>query len=239
MRRFSNMSSSSSPRDTAAFEVRDALREAGCPVCRLALRSVARLIQSIAYEQVNDLALRKQLRIAGGFCNAHAHQWLREARSVLGTALIYRDVVRAALRELQTSAGQNGRRGGGLLRSLRGVTDRANREAACPACHAQFEAEARYVEVLVALAASEAQALQGSHGVCRRHTAAAARVGGSGAEAIVRHTQAKMHALVSELDEVIRKEDYRFRHEPRTHGERTAPSQAVAWAAGSEGLVEP
>ena len=95
-----------SPRDSAVFEVRDALREAGCPVCRLALRSVVRVMRSIAYEQVNDLALRKQLRTAGGFCNAHAHQWLREARSVLGTALIYRDVITAALRDLQGGAAQ-------------------------------------------------------------------------------------------------------------------------------------
>jgi hypothetical protein len=48
-----------------------------------------------------------------------------------------------------------------------------------------------------------------------------------------------MHALVEELDEVVRKEDYRFRHEPRTESERTAPARAVAWAAGSDGMVEP
>jgi hypothetical protein len=226
-----------SPRDSAVFEVRDALREAGCPVCRLALRSVARVMQSIAYEQVNDLALRKQLRTAGGFCNAHAHQWLREARSVLGTALIYRDVVTAALRELQSVA-QDGQRGG-LLRGLLGMTDRATVEAACPACQAQFEAEARYVEALVVLVADQSQALQGSASACRRHTAAAIRLGGPGADTILRHTRETIQALVEELDEVIRKEDYRFRHEPRTHGERTAPARAVGWAAGIEGLVEP
>jgi hypothetical protein len=229
---------SASPRDSAVFELRDALGQGGCPVCRLALRSVSRAIQSIAYEQVNDIALRKQLRTAGGFCNAHAHQWLREARSALGTALIYRDVITAALRELQASVGQNGQRGG-LLRGLFGIADRASVEAACPACQAQFEAEARYVEALVVLAAAEADALHTAHATCRRHTAAAARLGGPGAEAVVRHTRETMQALLEELDEVIRKEDHRFRHEPRTQGERTAPGRAVAWAAGSEGLVEP
>src|SRR5215472_10023514 len=85
------------PRDATAFEVREALGEPGCAVCRLSLRSVSRLINSMAYEQVNDLDLRQQLRRAGGFCNPHAFQWLREARNVLGTALIYRDVLTAAL----------------------------------------------------------------------------------------------------------------------------------------------
>ena len=37
---------------------------------------------------------------------------------------------------------------------------------------------------------------------------------------------------------MIRKEDYRFRDEPRTEAERSAPARAVAWTAGAEGLVE-
>src|SRR5215831_9739747 len=92
--------SPAAPRDATAFEVREAVREPGCLVCRLTLRSVARLLRSVAYEQVNDVHLRAQLRRRGGFCPTHAHQWLREAHSVLGTALIYRDVLHAALGEL-------------------------------------------------------------------------------------------------------------------------------------------
>src|SRR5262252_5095962 len=108
--------SSAAPRDATAFEVRDALGESGCVVCRLSLRSVARLLQSVAYEQVNDLSLRAQLRKRRGFCTLHAHQWLREAHNVLGTALIYKDVLEAALRDLDAPAanGQHSR----LLRGL-------------------------------------------------------------------------------------------------------------------------
>jgi hypothetical protein len=95
---------SATPRDTAAFEVREALVLSGCPVCRLAVRSVGRLIQSVAYEQVNDADLRKDLREARGFCNQHAYRWLREARTVLGTALIYRDVLTSALGAFEGAA---------------------------------------------------------------------------------------------------------------------------------------
>src|SRR5919199_5848321 len=42
-------------RDTAAFEVRDALGHAGCPICVLTTRSVGRLLKAVAYEQVNDI----------------------------------------------------------------------------------------------------------------------------------------------------------------------------------------
>jgi hypothetical protein len=212
------VSSGSGPRDSTVFEIRDALREPGCCVCQLTLRSVARFIQSVAYEQVNDIELRAEIRRARGFCNQHAFEWLREARSVLGTALIYRDVLRASLADLEA--------GGGFLRR-RAPKARGR----CPACRLQVEAEARYVEALLAL--SEAD-FDGSQGLCRRHALAALRLGG---DSVVAWTRQNVEALVATLDEVIRKEDYRFRHEPRTDAERTAPARAIAFAASTEGIV--
>lgn len=230
--------SSAAPRDATAFEVREALREPGCAVCQLSLRSVARLLQSIAYEQVNDIDLRTALRRAGGFCNLHAHQWLREAHSVLGTALIYRDVLGATLRELDGSA-PNAARGG----RLRGLLARPRSQAgACPACRAQAEAEERYMDALLALIAADAsvrEVFAASDGVCRRHTLAALRSGREGAQVVADRVREAIEALLVDLDEVIRKEDYRFRHEARSEAERTAPARAITWAAGADGLTDP
>jgi hypothetical protein len=214
--------------------MREALGQAGCAVCRLSLRSVGKLLQSIAYEQVNDLQLRQQLRGNAGFCNAHAHQWLHHARSVLGTALIYRDVLQTALRDLE-AAPADGRRG------LRGWLGRGRGGTGCPACRAQHEAEVRYLDALLALLAADdhtRQALEASDGVCRRHALAAVRSGRRGAKYIVRRTRAVVQTMLDELDEVIRKEDYRFRDEPRTDAERSVPRRAIAWAAGLDGLPE-
>lgn len=211
--------SSAAPRDAAAFEVLEALREPGCPVCRLALRSVARLLQTISYEQVNDPALRAELRKSRGFCNLHAHQWLREARGILGTALIYRDLLQATLHDLD------------------GRPPSRDKSATCVACRTQREAEARYLDALVATASAEPAALDTSDGLCRRHTLAAMRIGGRGASLVAERTRRALQDLIRELDEVIRKEDYRFRHEERTDAERTAPSRAVAVIAGAAGLA--
>src|ERR1700676_25368 len=104
--------SSRAPRDSTAFEVREALDESGCPICRLAVRSVGRWLASVAYEQVNDIQLRTELRAARGYCNVHAHRWLREVHNVLGTAIVYQDLLKAGLRELDTENTQRG----GLLR---------------------------------------------------------------------------------------------------------------------------
>jgi hypothetical protein len=220
------------PRDSTAFEVRDALRQPGCPVCRLAVRSVGRWLASVAYDQVNDVDLRNELRAARGFCNAHAHRWLVESRSVLGTAIVYEDLLKAALRELDADNGQRG----GLWRAILGP--QAPDLASCPACRAQAEAEDRFLSALLATVAADPPALEGSDGVCLKHMRAALRGGGPGAERVLQHSRVAIERLLGELGEVIRKEDYRFRHEPRSEGERTAPARAIARAAGAEGLVD-
>src|SRR5579872_3554107 len=74
-------------------------------------------------------------------------------------------------------------------------------------------------------------------GLCRRHTLLAAQNGQPGSEYVMRQTRQTVEAIVRDLDEVIRKEDYRFRDEERTPEERSAPARAVAWAAGVEGLT--
>jgi hypothetical protein len=202
-------------------------------VCRLALRSVGRWLASMAYDQVNDIDLRNELRAARGFCNVHAHRWLAEVHSVLGTAIVYEDLLKASLRELD-AADKASR--GGLWRAILGA--QGADVGSCPACRAQMEAEARFLAALLATAAADPGVMQGSEGVCLRHVRAALRRGGPGAEPVLQHTRSAIERLLRELGEVIRKEDYRFRHEPRTDAERTAASRAVARVAGAEGLVD-
>jgi hypothetical protein len=226
-----------SVRDAATFELREALARPGCPICFLTLRSVGRFIRSLAYERVNDLDVRADLRAARGFCNVHAHRWLREAHSVLGTALIYRDVVRAALGEWDTASNERGRVG--LLDRLRGRGAEPPPVAHCLACDAQHEAEERYLSSLAALVAepTDLAAFTASDGLCLVHTMAGLRRGDAALESILAAARQRAERLVATLDEVIRKEDYRFQKEPRTSAERSAPADVVAWSCGADGLV--
>jgi hypothetical protein len=224
--------SPAAPRDSTTFEVREALDQAGCAVCRLALRSVGRWLTSVAYEQINDIELRNKLRAARGFCNVHAHRWRREVHSVLGTAIVYQDLLTAALRELDAENVQRGSR----WRAILGA--QSAEVGDCPACREQTEAEERYLTALLATAAADPHALERSDGMCVRHARAAQRRSGPGADQVVQQTRSAIERLLDNLGEVIRKEDYRFRHEPRTDDERAAPSHAVARAAGADGLVD-
>jgi hypothetical protein len=63
------------------------------------------------------------------------------------------------------------------------------------------------------------------------------RLGKPGTEYVTQRARQVVEALVRDLDELIRKEDYRFRGESRSEDERTAPARAIAWAAGAEGLT--
>jgi hypothetical protein len=215
--------------DPAVFEVREALAESGCAVCRLVSRSVGRWMQAVAYEQVNNIELRDRLRAARGFCNAHAQRWLAEVRNVLGTAIIYRDVLRAEARDLESGGGRRAL-GGSLLGRGRRASVR------CPACQEQDDAEQRYVGALLVVASSGG--LGEAEGPCRKHLRVALRAGGAGADALLARARQTIDELVKDLDEVIRKEDYRFRHEPRSETDRTAPARGIAWAAGGEGVVD-
>jgi hypothetical protein len=220
-----------------ADELREAFQQSGCAICQLADRAVVRFMRSVSYEQVNGPPLRARLRASRGFCTTHAHRWLREAQSVLGTALIYRDAITAALRELEEPP----TREAGGLQGLLGRSPRPHRPPPCPACRVQHEAQDRYIDALVQNVDSPAvgAALARSEGVCLPHTLRARQRGGARAEAICARSREVAADLIQHLSEVVRKEDYRFRHEPRSDAERVAPRRAITWAAGQDGLVGP
>lgn len=115
------------------YDLVDACRQAGCPVCRLALVAVHRYLDSMNYDSVNDPGFQRLTDAADGFCNQHAAQWLRQA-NVLGTAMIYTrvlDRLTPALRDLRY------RRSGALLGGLLSHDDAFEAlrpSGACPAC---------------------------------------------------------------------------------------------------------
>jgi Family of unknown function (DUF6062) len=215
--------------DGATAEVRHALARGGCAVCHLTHRSVTRFLKALSYEQVNDLDLRADLRASRGFCPAHAQRWLHQSGNVLGTALIYTDAVTAALRELEATPTRG---------VLAGFRSNRSRESPCVACRTELDAQDRYLDALLEglSDASFAAALATSDGLCLPHTRRAVERGGRRAEPLLARAREVAQRLLAELAEVVRKEDYRFKDEPRTDAERGAPRRAVAWTAGLDGL---
>ena len=143
-----------------AYQLLEACREPGCPVCRMEQRSVERYLDNHFYENVNSPKWRDKLRASLGFC--HEHAWLavnQRLGDALGFSIIYRDIVNHILSDLERggSAAQAPRGLGSLLRQvpeqaramignmLAAITPRKR----CPACEHLEETSRSTLSILV------------------------------------------------------------------------------------------
>lgn len=205
-------------------EVRDALAEPGCAICRLAVKAVSSYLSGFLWESVNDPAARAAIRDARGFCNYHTHL-LTEMASSLSLAIIYEDLVAVAVEDLAHACP-------GMRRGRR-------RASVCPACRMRDEATRRYQDALVgALPDPDWRGrLAASDGLCFGHAMqACALAQGESRAFLVELAERKLTILKAELAEVIRKNDYRFSDEP-WGAESGSPRRAAAMMAGAPGGI--
>lgn len=212
----------------AYFELRQALTEPGCVLCRLLARSANRYVDGVLWELVNDAETRRNLNQARGYCREHAWLLVRHGAS-LGVAILMRDVIRTLLQVVETGKfeaqpavslgrvwqtfnhGQPGQATASLVAGL-------SPQAACPVCAALRTSEKYYLEALLAhfsgLDSLDAS-YRDSDGLCLPHfRLALAHV--SDEETFTRLVEAQKaiwQRLQAELSEFIRKNDYRFKGE--------------------------
>lgn len=220
----------------------EALDEEGCPICRLALRSVVRWLHTLSYECVNDVPTRDRLRAARGFCPRHAWQLITEARNPFGAGIIYHDITGATCELLASSGGGGGRGLGGLLGNRgRGLppAGRLAPQVECPACEEQRLAEERYLTVCLEQMGNQQfrARYEQSEGICLPHLRQALARNGQGERlaTLVAVELEKLAALRAELAEYVRKNDYRFQYEPKGE-EQLAPQRAIRKFGGLPGL---
>lgn len=202
------------------FGFLDALGMPGCAVCRRGDVAAESHLRNVLAELVNDGETRESLKESGGYC--HEHAWRLVAhRDQLGIAILYRDQVRRLLGDLD--AARAGRTGG----------EPHPGHVLCPACKTRQQAEAAALTLLVEHLAEEdfRAALVDSDGLCREHIQRAALKARDKAGMLVELEESILKRLLAELDELIRKHDYRFQREPIGR-ERSAWWRAVATIAG-------
>ena len=222
-------------------DLEEAIAAGGCPICRLAERSVSRYLVSLLRERVLDVRERERVRNARGLCNLHAWQ-LQEGGGALGISIIYRDVLNTLVQALEEGIEV---RGGLLARALggegspqRGAATLAGRLAAsapCPACRERSEVERLAVGGLLEyLPGGEfAACYRAGDGLCLGHfLATLERVRDPDVLTQLVAVQLRVTAgLRAELNEFIRKNDYRFSGE-KIGSEGDAWMRAIAHAAG-------
>jgi hypothetical protein len=229
------------------YDLRDALAQPGCPVCRLKADAVTRFLDSLLWESVNDPGRRREIRLARGFCPPHAWSLVRTSAS-LGAAIIARDVLQSVLTTVESASFQASpswsvSRVHEALDSSKPtaataeLVARLGPQSTCPACVWAGKMEGIYLDGLLGHLLGEDGLLaeyESSDGLCLPHLRLAlARVRNKRVyEALVDAQRAIWGRLVAHLDEFIRKNDYRFQGEDWGE-ERDAWLRAIEALAGA------
>jgi hypothetical protein len=228
---------------TLFHELHDALAGPDCAICALLRRSLRRYLDGIAYEGVGDERTRAVIRAARGFCPEHGRM-LRAGRDALGTAIVHRDVLTTLGRQLAAASHRPPTLEARLRRAVRrsGEGGHLPAERPCPACVYLREQDEVYGTALVRHIADGAlvSALRDSAGLCVPHLRDALGRAPD-AQAFERLRDAQLAAwgrLTDELDEFIRKQDYRFTAEPGG-AENDSWSRAIGLVSGEPGVTKP
>ncbi len=214
-------------------KLREAMSEWGCPLCRLAARAEKTFLDSLNYERVLDLKTRAALKASRGLCAAHSRQWQNLQGSALSVAIVYRVAVLDLLRDTDPATAKRG-----FMRQDRAPNQTAQAleaNGACLACEQGTDAAQRFADVLLKdLASVETQTLlRGCGGLCLPHLRMALRrpEDGKAHKLLLEVQRAAWQTLLAEIEEFIRKNDYRFRDE------KLSAAESDSWIRAIDALV--
>jgi hypothetical protein len=206
------------------FALLDAFDKQGCPVCRFMAEYSQSYLETLFYEQVNDVGIRRKLRASRGFCNWHAWQARQIVSSAIGVAIMAKDLITEEMTRLDdllrgplSTRLQQGSQERSVLKSLRAFIRGWQQRAVCPVCQVILEHERHALETILNCLSDRnfTQRFQRSAPLCILHTtrAAEAQATHPGLRGLIELQRQKYAHLVGELDELCRKHDYRFAHE--------------------------
>jgi hypothetical protein len=220
-------------RNLTRLDLIEALQRPGCALCYLAQQKSQRYVETLLDNAVTDVDQRDTWRRAKGFCHGHAWMATSVPQASGSLAILYADVLRHEIERLATLRASllparwqpwlPRHRLGKRVRHWLNVWQQRH---TCPACRLWHEQEQLCLAVLLddwyepTLQAAFTQ----SSGVCVLHIARLIAHGTTHQHlpAFLAAQQEHLQALQAELQEFIRKLDYRFAREP--YG-----SEADAW----------
>ena len=217
------------------FDLRDAFKIPGCSLCNRARNLSWKFLDNLFYERVTDVWTRVGLRKSKGFCNWHAWMSTEINSSNSGIAIIYKDLLDAELRRLSEWMDAEEAPKGIRLRHRKkrfGILLATwTKKTPCPVCKMVRDHERMDVNILLDFIDEEAfsEAFEKSSGICFTHLIRVMQDHGKhpNLRLLVEKQIRKYQSLSEELEEFIRKLDYRFSKEPRG-------SEADSWKRVTE-----
>jgi len=221
----------------------EVLQTLGCALCLMAQRKSQRYVETLLHEAAIDVDQRDTWREARGLCHWHAWMATETPHSGGSLAILYADVLRHDLGHLATltaaaPATRRWRSRHSLTRRLQDWLRSWRQQRPCPVCHLWLEQERLYLQVLLDdwQTPELAPAFATASGLCWLHTLRLIELGRQHAHlpAVLAAQQAHLQRLQDELQEFIRKLDYRFGRQPYGR-EADAWRRAVALYVGARG----
>jgi hypothetical protein len=207
------------------YEILEILQQPGCPICARQATASKRALGALLYEQVTDPLTRRHLLGSRGLCNWHAWMVPEVRDSALGTALVYKHLLLDVLKtfpvlfsEVQTPSRWQ-RLVDQMTRRQRSPAPRARRGQTtdCPICRLCRRAERNDIRTILASWTDPefARAFAQSSGLCLPHLVACSRSSRDHVNlpALLADHERRFQDLAAELEEFIRKCDYRYQRE--------------------------
>ena len=212
----------------AYFQLLDAFKETGCPVCTRLEQGALKALDGLMYEQVNDPFTRDRLVESHGFCNWHAWMLPGIGNSALGVALIYRHLLEETLNHLQAASQAVRPRGRWqhLWERVTGSREEPppilawrSKKARCYLCTFARRSEHDDLKTILDFLgeAEFAEAFTRSAGLCVPHVYQAVAIGRDhpNLRVLLAMHEKRWQDLLWELKEFSRKFDYRYANEAR------------------------
>ena len=219
---------------TAYYNLLEALPEPGCVVCRVGHAVEVKYIEDVLYSKTTAIETRAEWRDARGLCLYHARQ-LDQIGHALGVALFYQDILLTVRDLLEKPSRQKAVR----RRDKKALVETLSPQIECPACAYRASLEAVYAEVWLdhITESTFLESVRTADPLCLAHLREVIqRVVDSERFETLRQAQiVHWEALIAELGEFARKNDYRFQHEP-VGREGSAWLRAVDAIAGTRNL---
>ncbi len=235
-------------RSRDAYSLRAAFGREGCPVCLVVLEYMQQSMDSWQYEGFSDVEHRHELIRSRGFCPLHTWQ-LAQLNTAFQLALVYSGVLPDVLARLKEDAARQNEQ----ERPSRWSKwwKRWSRRPAttyaqpvfdhCPFCQTRASIEQRLISTLLEqLQSEEIRTLMSqSTGLCLLHFTQAHHQAEERdpvqLRSLLECQQICLQRILEEIQELVRKHDYRFRDEARGN-EMTSWRRAAEFCAGNPGV---
>ena len=204
-------------KDIVYHALKDSMTEGACPICAQTAHNIRGAMRSVLYESMTDVKIRDTIKSARGFCRHHSGMFLEEG-DALNHAIVYGDALRSALQDVVSG-------------DYKYYENREN----CYFCDMARESESAYIKAAWEAFHEEEffSAYEQGGLLCMVHLHAmesASEKEKGGEEFYLKLAQTtidKYQIMIRQLDEIIRKSDYRNLGEAWTEGEKTAWKRAV------------